>query len=532
MRKMVLINGRIHSSQGVVEALSLVRGSIEKIGANSDFPHSSDMQFIDLKGRAVFPGFTDSHLHFLTWARSQETLNLAGCPSIEALQEVLRDFVYKTPQPTGGWYQGQGWNDTLMGREPTRHDLDNIVPDVPVCLRRTCEHVVVANTAALKLAGVTRDTHVRAGVIGRDEDGEPNGILKEDAVELITACIPKLSDSDITRLIAAHGPKVASCGLTELNSDDLSDFNFDFRRAHLLFMELAQEGKLPFRLRRQIRLPQLDLLQDFLSESWRTGDGVPFYQIGPIKLLTDGSLGGHTAFLREPYADAPEVHGIAMFQPEVLNELVCLAHSSGMQLALHAIGDSALDMCLDALERAQTLRPTLSRHLIVHAQMADDRQLARMKALRLGAAIQPCFVPSDRMMALRHLGKERAEHSYRWRTMLRQGLVLSAGSDAPIETLPPLLGVHAAVNRAALQDAPPESWVPEEKLSVAEAIDLYTWAGAWNGFNEKRRGTIAPGMDADLVVLEQDPFLTSVSDIGNIGVAMTLCGGRITHPLS
>jgi predicted amidohydrolase YtcJ len=220
---------------------------------------------------------------------------------------------------------------------------------------------------------------------------------------------------------------------------------------------------------------------------------------------------------------------MAIYRQEKLDEMVSVAHSSGMQVVIHAIGDGALDMCLEALEAAQAANPSVTRHQIIHAQIAADDQLDRMKRLNVGAAIQPSFAPSDCDMAAVCLGNRRAERSYRWRTMLRRGVALSGGSDAPIEDLRPLSGIHAAVTRQSQAGEPQGGWTPDEQLSVAEALSLYTWGNAWQGGNEKRRGEIVPGRDADLVVLEQDPFLTPVSDIWKIGVAMTLCGGRVTY---
>jgi predicted amidohydrolase YtcJ len=416
-----------------------------------------------------------------------------------------------------------------MERVPNRHDLDDISPRNPVILTRICGHVAVLNTAALQMAGITADTRVEGGVVGIGDDGKPDGVLSEGAIRYAYRSIPRLDDDDMRRLLEKYGPHVASFGLTHLNTDDVGMFNFDFRRAIHFYTEAEGDGKLPFRVRQQIMLPKRELLVDFLSEGWRTGDGTPFYQIGPLKLITDGSLGGRTAFLQEDYRDAPGERGVAMFEQNELNELIFIAHSSGMQVAAHAIGDGALEMCLNAFENAQAASPGIIRHQIVHAQIADDRQLDRMKALHVGAAIQPCFAPSDREMAVEHLGRAWASRSYRWKTMLRKGIALSAGSDAPIESLRPLDGVHAAVTRQSQAGSPEGGWIPEEKLSVAEAISLYTWGGAWHGGNEKRRGEIAPGRDADLTVLEQDPFLIPPADLWRIGVAMTFCGGRVTY---
>ncbi len=529
MKKTALINGRVHSAKGVAEALLIEGGRIIKIGSTIDIGTCPDTRTIDLKGRSVFPGFSDSHAHFFNWAHAQEALDLGSCHSINDLKNALRTFVKANPSPAGGWIVGYGWNDIHMGREPTRHDIDEIVSDKPVYLRRICGHVATVNSAALKISGVTGDTRVEAGIIELDSSGEPNGIFKEDAMQLVSKHIPELNDKDMLRLLEKYGPEVASYGLTEVNSDDHARFGFDFRRAHSFFNNAALEGRLPFRIRRQLLLPRLELLLDFLSDGYRSGDGHPFCQFGPLKLLTDGSLGGRTALLQEPYSDEPDKLGVAMYTQEELNELVLTAHTSGMQIAAHAIGDGALEMCLNAIAIAHEQGRSLTRHLIVHAQVANDRQLDRMRELRIGAAIQPSFAPSDRTMAIERLGTERGEKSYRWRTMLRKGLVLSAGSDAPIESLRPLDGIHAAVTRTLPGESVDKAWIPAEKLSVAEAINLYTWAGAWNGNNEKRRGEIAQGRDADLVVLAQDPFTVPPSNIGKIEVAMTFCGGRLTY---
>jgi predicted amidohydrolase YtcJ len=531
MKKIALVNGRVHTPLGVKDALLIEGGRIAEVGTSSEVSLHIGADILDLKGRAVFPGFGDSHMHFMAWLESQEILDLNGCDSIESLRASLRTYMEAHPVSEGGWYRGRGWNQARMreGRTPTRRDIDDISPRDPVILTRTCGHVALLNTAALQLLGITSETRIEGGIIELGGDGQPTGILCEGAAGYAYGRIPKLQEHDMFRLLEKYGTEAASFGLTQLHSDDLGMFGRDFRRAIAFYTEAEREGKLPFRVRQQFMIPERDLLLDFLSEGWRTGDGTPFYQIGELKLIADGSLGGRTAFLQEDYLDVPGVRGVAIFELEQLNELIGIAHSSGMQVATHAIGDGALGMCLDAFETAQAANPFITRHKIVHAQIADDRQLNRMKTLRLGAAIQPGFVPSDREMAVERLGKDRAVQSYRWKTMLRKGIALAGGSDAPIESLRPLYGIHAAVTRQDQSGEPEEGWVPEERISVAEAISLYTWGVAWLGGNEKRRGEIAVGKDADLTALEEDPFLTAPSDLWKIGVAMTLCGGRITY---
>ena len=533
-RKIALINGRVHTPLGVKEALAIEGGCVTALGTGADVAarvRGADTEVVDLRGKSVFPGFCDSHMHFISWAESREILDLNACDSIESLRSALEAHIASHPIPEGAWYRGRGWNQERMAerRMPTRRDLDDLSPNRPVLLTRVCGHVAALNSLALQFAGVASDTRVQGGIIELGEDGEPNGIVAEGAIAHVYRHIPKLQNSDMLRLLEKYGPEAASFGLTQLDTDDLAAFDHDFRRAVKFYTGAEREGKLPLRVRQQFMLPRRELLLDFLSEGWRTGDGTPLYQIGPLKLLCDGSLGGRTAFLRKDYADAHGERGIALFEQEELNELIAVAHSSGMQVAAHAIGDGALDMCLDAFDAAQAESSGIIRHEVVHAQIADDRQLDRMKNLRLGAAIQPCFVPSDREMAIAHLGDEWAARSYRWKTMLRKGIALAGGSDAPVESLRPLDGIHAAVTRQNQAGDPEGGWAPAERLSVAEAISLYTWGGAWLGGNEKRRGEIMLGRDADLAVLDQDPFLTSAPYLWKIGVAMTFCGGRVTY---
>ncbi|MDR1731368.1 MAG: amidohydrolase [Synergistaceae bacterium] len=528
--KTVLVNGRIHTPQGTAEALLIEGGMISRTGGISDILPQREAAFVDLKGRAVFPGFADSHMHFMSWMQSQETLKLGDCRSIQHFCAALAAYVEERPLPENEWYRGRGWNHARMadGRLPNRHDIDGIVPRNPVLLTRVCGHVALLNTAALNVLGVTRNTRVEGGSFETDSSGELSGIVTEGAISWVQARMPKLRDDDAFRLLDEYSPLAASFGLTQLNTDDMGAFDHDFRRLIAFYTGAEHEGRLLFRVRQQFLLPEPEDLLAFLAEGLRTGDGTPLYQIGPVKLLTDGSLGGRTAFLRRDYEDTPGKRGMPLYDPHKLNEMVRIAHSSGMQVAAHAIGDGALDMCLDAFEAAQAAYPNTTRHIVIHAQVADDRQLDRMKNLHVGAAVQPCFVPSDREMAIAGLGEEKAMASYRWKSMMRRGIVLSGGSDAPVEDLRPLTGIHAAITRQDPDGEPEGGWVPDERLSVAEAVALYTWGGAWHGGNERRRGELREGQDADLVVLDEDPFLVSPADIRDITVAMTMCSGRIT----
>ena len=536
--KLAFIGGKVYTPFGFKEAVLTEGERICFVGSSSEAELLADSgyEIFDLNGRTVIPGLCDSHMHFLAWATNKEKLDLKDSRSVTDIRKKLSKFVNSinyADYTDNTWIEGRGWNQELFESDakkmPTRYDIDDIVPEIPTILSRVCGHVGVINTAAILKLGINKDSVISGGMIDLGADGEPNGIIRESALELVWNSIPSLHDDNLNHLLNKYGNIAASFGLTTLNSDDLSVLNDDYNRAINFYSKAECEGRLPFRIRQQFLLRNSKVLREFLANGWRTGMGSKKYKIGPLKILCDGSLGGRTALLREDYADLPGVRGIAIHSQEDLNELVWLAHSSGMQVAMHAIGDATLDMCLNSVENAKKLRKNSLRHIIVHCQIADDSQLTRLKQLGVGVAIQPCFVPSDREMAIRRLGNNKASRSYRWQTMIDKGIILSAGSDAPVESISPILGIHAAVTRQDENDRPYGGWVESEKLSVAEAINMYTWASAWHANEENVRGEIVVGKLADLVILEDDIFKIEPEKIKNLQVSMTICGGNITY---
>jgi predicted amidohydrolase YtcJ len=537
-QKLAFIGGKVYTPFGFREAIMIEGERISFVGSSCEAESLADKEFerINLNGRTIIPGLCDSHLHFLAWASNAEKLNLIGSKSISDIRKKLGKFVNNsnyTDYTENSWIEGRGWNqelfESISHKMPTRYDIDDIVPNIPTVLSRVCGHVGVINTAAMNKLGINKNTVISGGIIDLGADGEPNGIIRESALEFVWKNIQSSNDDDFNYLLSKYGKIAASFGLTTINSDDLSVLNDDYNRAINFYSKAECEGKLPFRLRQQFLLRTHQLLREFLANGWRTGLGSKKYKIGPLKLLCDGSLGGRTAWLREDYADEPGTRGIPIYSQEDLDEFVWLAHSSGMQVALHAIGDATLDMCLNSIERAKSLRKNSLRHLIVHCQIADDNQLLRLKQLGVGVAIQPCFVPSDREMAIKRLGHDKASRSYGWKTMIDKGIIISAGSDAPVENISPLLGIHAAVTRQDENGCPYGGWVKSEKLSVAEAINMYTWASAWHANEESLRGEIVEGKLADLVILEDDIFTIAPERIKDILVSMTICGGNFTY---
>lgn len=535
MRKIALIGGKVYTPYGFAEALLAEGDRIAFIGSSEDVSALAGIKVekIHLDGRVVLPGLCDSHAHFLAWASNSEKLDLRSARSILDIRAALRKYIDRAGNNPEVWIEGRGWNQELFDdqeqRMPTRDDLDDITPNIPVILPRVCGHVAVVNSAALKAMHITGTTFIEGGVIDKDDDGEPNGIIRENALELFRSMTSTLTKDGMSQLLSKYGTKAASLGLTTINSDDLSYTGDDFNQLIEVYLKAEREGKLPFRVRQQLLLKNTELLTEFLAAGWRTGMGGRRYKIGPLKLLCDGSLGGRTAWLREEYADSHGTKGIPIYTQEALDELVWLAHSSGMQVAMHAIGDAALDLCLNAIEKSKVGRRNSLRHLIVHCQIADDAQLNRIKRLNVGVAMQPSFVPSDMDMALKRLGQERATSSYRWKTMIDKGIILSAGSDAPVETLSPIAGIHAAVTRQNENHSPYGGWVESEKLSVSEAVNLYTWASAWHSGEENIRGELVQGKLADITIIDEDIFLVAPHKIKDIKVSMTICGGEITY---
>lgn len=533
MNNTVFFNGKIYTPAGWKEAL-LTRGqSIAAVGGSEELLGAAGgAERVDLGGRLMIPGLNDGHMHFLSFGLSLEQADLSGSRSAEEVRDRLRAFMNRERPAPGEWITGRGWNHELFGdgRIFEKGDLDDLAPANPVVLTRVCGHVAVLNSAALDLLGITGETRFAGGVVDLDDKGEPTGVLREAAVSWVRSRRPVPGQAKLRQIAARAGAIAAAFGLTSLHSDDLGPVGDDWQAVYDLYRGLDLEGKMPVRITQQLKLKDRKALDDFLASGLRTGDGSPAFHTGPLKILTDGSLGGRTALLREEYSDMPGESGVAIYGAEELNDLVFAAHEAGMQIAMHAIGDGALDLCLDALEKALEANPAAdARHYIVHCQTGDTDQYRRMARLGVGAAIQPLFATSDRLMAIKRLGRKRAGAGYAWRTLMDLGIFMSAGSDCPVETLNPFAGIHAAVTRQGPDGQPEGGWNPDQRLTVREAVDLYTAGGARASFEERRKGALAPGKLADLTVLDRDIFSVEHGAIPGTKPLLTMMGGRFTH---
>lgn len=507
---------------------------------------------VDLAGRCVLPAFNDSHCHLLATGLNEVRLDLRGVRSCEEIVARGRAYLASAALAPDDWIVGYGFDQNLFDdkRLPDRSTAEAISPDRPVFLDRVCGHVGAVNRAALAIAGYDENTVITGGVLARDENGKLNGILKEAALDKMRRLIPQPSPAMLEAALLHAMRNANRFGLASVQTDDLESAALDSVIA--LYHKLEAEGRLTLRIYEEIQQPRVPQLQSFLDRGLRTGDGDDFFRIGNIKLLTDGSLGARTAYMRDPYADAPETAGVAVYTQDALNEVVSLAHRNGMQVAFHAIGDGAIEQVVRSVEYAkrteekaaislmpeneiyskedsalkQASSPSSHRHRIVHCQFIGEDLLGRIKEAGLCADIQPPFTASDYPIVDARVGAERSDWSYVWRTMAEAGIPLGGGSDSPVETMNPIWGIDCAVNRTDLTHLPEDGWHASQRLTVPQAISLYTRGSAYTEFSEHRKGQIAEGMLADFIVLSEDIFEVETRRIRDIQVLETYVGGR------
>jgi hypothetical protein len=520
----------------VAEAL-LIRGeTLTAVGSDEEIRSlDRNAESIDLKGRTVLPGFNDSHLHTLGYGRFLGVTDLRGCASVEEMLLRLRPAL-GDPEDPDSWLTGRGWDQEQFHALPQgpsrpffdRSCLDGLPTRRPLLLERNCGHVGVTNTRGLQILGLFREDPFGPTQVDRDEKGEPTGVLREDALEWARGQVYRIDFDSALCFFARAGEAFARRGITSVQSDDLGPLGTDLDMLLRLFGALREKDLFPVRLNEQFLLPRREDLETFLEGGYRTGQGDGHFRFGPLKMLLDGSLGARTAALRRDYADDPGNRGLLLYGPEALKERVARAHGAGMQVAIHCIGDRSLQTALEAYEAALAEAPRDARHTIVHCQVGDGELYDRMARLGVAAAVQPPFVASDQSIAPPRLGTDRLAGAYPLKGLLDRGILTTGGSDAPVEDPSPLRGLWAAVTRQREPGDPAEGWLPGERISFPEALDLYTRAGARLSFEEHVKGALIPGFYGDLTVLREDPFQVDPEALPDLPVDLTVCGGRIT----
>lgn len=493
------------------EAIALNGDRIAAIGSSSAILQlvGPETVSIDLKGATVLPGFIDCHIHLVEYGLSLQNLDLRDTDTVEQLKQR----VSARARETSSWILGRGWDQEKFSekRYPTRQDLDEASPGNPVLLRRVCGHICVVNSVALRAAGISAATpDPTGGIIDRDSTGEPTGILRENAVELIERSVPDLSLEDYEKGTVAACQKAVEAGLTSVHCIVSSETEL---RA---LLKLRADGRLPLRFYVFVPPEQMKAASQLGVIS---GFGDEWVRLGGVKIFTDGSLGARTAALEAPYSDDPLNRGVTIYTQEQLDELVSEAQRGDLQAAVHAIGDRAIGMALESLRKAKSrIHGRDLRHRIEHASVLNPQLIRRLKEIGLIASVQPNFVVSDFWVEQR-LGAERTRFTYSFSSLLGAGVVTVGGSDCPVEPLAPLSGIAAAVNRSNR----------EEALIVEDAIALYTRNAAYASFDENVKGTIGPGKYADIVVLQKDPRKVPPSKIAETKILMTIVGGRIAY---
>lgn len=524
-------NGKIASMDGeerVYQAIGVKDGKIAFLGSDQEASALDCEERVDLKGKLMLPGFSDTHLHILHYGFFKKTLSIAGLGSIAEIVEQGKDYLKKDPR----YILGMGWNQEHLREQrfPNKGDLDQITTERPICLLRTCGHIVAVNSYVTdRLSQMELPPEVRKNV-----DLE-NGILKETAMMLYQSFIPRFSEEEIEEVILEAVKDLNRCGITCIHSDDFKSLpGGRWDEVIRAYQKLESEGRLNTRVYEQCLLPDEGDFREFVEKGYRTEKaGDQLFRIGPRKFLQDGSLGGETAAMIEGYAKHPDNKGLPTYSQEELNRLFAETKEAGMQIATHCIGDQALNMTLQAFEEvygANQAEPSGSgveedpRPGIVHAQITNPQLIERMSRQKAVAYIQPIFIDSDMEVVYDRIGRERAEQSYAWKSMIDAGVHCCGGSDAPVVSFNVMENIYSAVTRKNL--AGDNVYLPEQKLSVAQAVRLFTSEAAYPCYDQKRRGTLELGKDADLTVLSRDLFTIPEDEIKDVEIELTVLAGR------
>lgn len=528
----ILHNARVYTQnpgQPWTEAVFSAQGRIYAVGSNADILAlaPAHAQLIDLGGRLLLPGFTDAHIHFhdMAWRRGQ--LALYKTASLEDLLAQMRGYL-----PTldaDAWALGYGWNETDWPQPhfPNRHDLDAVTGNRPALLWRTDMHAAVANSAALAAAGVGPDTpNPPSGVIDRDNHGQPTGVLRELAINLARRAIPLPPAAQAEAAILAVAADLHRLGITAIHDQRMKDHHAEGPLALQRYTRLRDQGRLPLRISCNVEAAHLDHL---IALGLRSGFGDEWVRLGHVKLFADGSLGARTAWMLAPFVGEPANNGMYLTPPAEVAAVIGKAHGHGLAISIHAIGDRAnrevLDIFEEALARGSDLLPALP-HRIEHVQTIQPVDLPRLAAMGITASMQPVHCADDMVNADRLWG-QRGANTYAFRGLLDAGTRLAFGSDAPVASPNPWLGIHAAVTRQREDGYPAGGWYPEQRISVAEAVRAYTLDAAAAIGQAHQQGRIAPGYLADLIALDRDIFTCDPAAIAGVQVEMTMVGGRV-----
>lgn len=515
-------NGYTFKNDSLVTFSTLVvkDGKVQEVGGDA-LAETASGQVTDLQGKTVLPGLTDAHAHVMGLGFQELNINISGIESLEATLDSIKAYAEANPELE--WIQGRGWNQTLWPENefPTAEDLDKIVPDRPVFLTRVDGHAAWANSKAMEMANISKDTpDPQGGKIIRNNRGEATGVFIDAAENYIAEIIPEPTPEEQRLALEKALNKMASEGLTSVHDAGISAETWE------LYKNFADQGKMITRIYAMISGTGQDF--DKLSENGPIDSYADDrLALRSVKLYSDGALGSRGAAMKEPYSDDPGNRGLLFYDQEEMNEMVNKSISNGYQTNIHAIGDRANDEVLDAFAQAkETYGEQGLRHRIEHAQIVSLEDIPRFKDLNLIASMQATHATSDMNMAEDRVGPERIKGGYAWQTFLDQGTIVANGSDFPVEHVNPFFGLFSSVTRQDHQGNPPEGWYPEEAMSRTEALRSFTLNAAYAGHQEEVLGSLEPGKWADFIVIDRDYFEVPAIEIWQTEVLETWVAGE------
>ena len=515
---MLLTNGRIHvmnAALSTVDTLVVREGRIAFAGRRADISPAVEEPIVDLGGHAVFPGFTDAHAHLMSLAKGRLELRVAHMVSEDAAAAVVANTANSTARDE--WITGRGWDQTLWPEQrfPTRATLDRAAPMNPVALTRIDGHAIWANSTALRAARIDRHTGDPAGGrIVKDAAGEPTGLLIDTAQELVRATIPLPSTERFERAIEDAVAECLGKGLTGIH-----EMGVDLTTL-ACYRRLVERGKFPFR--NYVALSGKKAWLEY-RERGRETIGAGHIVVGALKLWLDGALGSRGAALHSPYCDDPANRGLVLIPPEELERMLGEARDAGFQACVHAIGDRANTLALDAMEKIGVAG---RRFRVEHAQILTENDVPRFARLGVIPSMQQTHCTSDMRWAVARLGPDRLPGAYAWRSLLDTGTIIAGGSDFPVEDPNPFHGLHAAITRRPLEGEDP-AWHPHQRMTRIEAVQSFTRWNAWAAGQEAELGSLERGKRADLVVLSDDVLGCEESRIKDVVPVMSMVGGEI-----
>jgi predicted amidohydrolase YtcJ len=523
----IFFDGVIYTGVGLaedkpqtVEAMAIAGGKVLAVGTTEEITRlagpKTRLRDLNASGSSVFvfPGFNDAHVHMGSAGQTKLNVDLTGVQSLAEMLTKIQAFA--NDAPAGHWLTGGNWDHTLWASKtlPTRQDLDKVTRDHPTFLDRIDGHIAIANSAALAAAGITGKTvPPQGGAIDLDANGEPTGILRETAQGLVYKVVPPPSHDERLRGDELAIADALAHGITSVQ--DFSDWT-DF----LIYDELEKDGKLNLRITEW--LPFKMPLDELIKMRAHHDANDPLLHTGFLKGFMDGSLGSRTAAMKAPYSDDPTNTGLPQYTEEQLNKMVVERAKAGFQIGFHAIGDQAASMALDAFDQPGVSRT--ARNRVEHAQVVDAADIPRFKKLGIIASMQPSHLLTDMNWAEARLGPKRAAYSYAWKAFLDAGVPLAFGTDFPVEPITPFRGLYAAVTR--MNEAGTKTYFPQNKITRGQALYAYTQGSAYAEFAEKRLGKLAPGYDADFILVDRDLYKIPAPAILRTKVLETFVGGQ------